>query len=107
MRCGTIVWKHATPHGLMASSPAVADNEIVYHSMEGHVFVLDRANGKVRWEYRIGSAIEASPIVRDGVDYFGAWNGRLYAPDPRTHRLRRSRMPGANITSRAPTPPPP
>ncbi len=101
MRFGTIVWKHATPHGLMASSPAVADNEIVYHSMEGHVFVLARSSGKVRWEYRIGSPIESSPIVRDGVDYFGAWNGRLYALDLRTHRLRWSRMLGAKITSSA------
>ena len=39
--------------------------------------------------------------MRDGVDYFGAWNGRLYALDLRTHRLRWSRSLGAKITSSA------
>ncbi len=101
MRFGTIVWKHVTPHGEMASSPGVVGNEIVYHSMDGHVFVLDRANGRLIWHYDVGSPVESSPIVRDGVDYFGAWNGRLYALDLRTHRLRWSRELGAKITSSA------
>jgi outer membrane protein assembly factor BamB len=101
MRFGTIVWRHATPHGEMASSPAVVGSDIVYHSMEGHVFVLDRASGNVRWQFDVGSAIESSPIVRDGIDYFGAWNGRLYALDLRTQRLRWSRDLGAKITSSA------
>jgi outer membrane protein assembly factor BamB len=101
MRFGTIVWRHATPHGQMASSPAVVGDAIVYHSMEGHVFVLDRATGSVRWQYDVGSPIESSPIVRDSVDYFGAWNGNLYALDLRTHRLRWSRSLGAKITSSA------
>jgi len=101
MRFGTIVWKHATPHGEMASSPAVVGDEVVYHSMDGHVFVLDRASGGVRWQYDVGSPIESSPIVHDGVDYFGAWDGRVYALDLRTHRLRWSRALGAKITSSA------
>src|SRR5439155_7694370 len=46
MRFGTIVWRHPTPHALMASSPAVDGDELVYHSMDGHVFALDRAGGK-------------------------------------------------------------
>jgi outer membrane protein assembly factor BamB len=101
MRFGTITWRHDTPRGKMASSPAVVGGELVYHSMEGHVFVLDRATGRLRWSYWIGSAIESSPIVRHGVDYFGAWNGGLYALDLRTHRLRWSRSLGAKITSSA------
>ncbi len=84
MRTGNVLWRHDTPHAEMASSPAVAGRDVVYHSMDGHVFVLDRATGKLRWSYRIGSPIESSPIVHDGVDYFGAWNGRVYALDLRT-----------------------
>src|SRR4051794_32125346 len=67
---GTVLWRHDTPHGKMASSPAVVGRRIVYHSMEGHVFVLDRASGRLRWSYWAGAPIESSPIVRDGVDYF-------------------------------------
>ena len=101
MRFGKIMWRHETPHGKMASSPAVVGATIVYHTMDGHVFVLDRATGRLRWSYSVGSPVESSPIVRDGVDYFGAWNGRLYALDLRTHRLRWSRSLGAKITSSA------
>ena len=69
--------------------------------MDGHVIVLDRATGRRLWATSFGSPIESSPIVQDGIDYFGAWNGRLYAFDLRTHRLRWTRSLGAKITSSA------
>jgi outer membrane protein assembly factor BamB len=101
MHSGTVLWRHDTPNGKMASSPAVVGPELVYHSMSGYVFVLDRATGRLDWSYRVGSPIESSPIVRDGVDYFGAWNGRVYALDLRRHTLRWTRELGAKITSSA------
>jgi outer membrane protein assembly factor BamB len=101
MRTGHVLWRHDTPHGKMASSPAVFGRELVYHSMDGHVDVLDRATGELRWSYWIGSPIESSPIVQRGLDYFGAWNGELYALDLRRHRLRWTRSLGAKITSSA------
>ena len=36
----------------------------------------------------VGSPIESSPLVRDRIDYFGAWNGNVYALDLRTRKLR-------------------
>jgi outer membrane protein assembly factor BamB len=101
MRSGQVVWRHDTPNGEMASSPAVDGDALVYHGMNGYVYVLDRANGRERWSYEAGSPIESSPVVRDGVDYFGAWNGRVFALDLRTHRLLWSRDLGAKITSSA------
>ena len=101
MRFGKVLWRHVTPRGEMASSPAVIGRELVYHSMDGHVFVLDRADGAVRWSYDVGSPIESSPIVRHGIDYFGTWDGRLIALDLRTHRPRWTRGLGAKITSSA------
>jgi outer membrane protein assembly factor BamB len=101
MRFGHVIWRHDTPGGKMASSPAVFANELVYHTMNGHVFVLDKRTGRELWERDVGSPIESSPIVRGGVDYFGAWNGVLYALDLRTHRLRWTRSLGAKITSSA------
>ena len=101
MRFGRVLWKHLTPHGKMASSPAVYGSDLVYHSMDGHVFVLRRSDGSVLWSYSVGSPIESSPIVRDGVDYFGTWDGRLLALDLRAHRLRWGRDLGAKITSSA------
>jgi outer membrane protein assembly factor BamB len=101
MRFGRVLWRHATPHGGMASSPAVFGNDLVYHSMGGDVYVLRRANGALLWSYHVGSPIESSPIVRDGVDYFGTWDGRLLALDLRTHALRWTHDLGAKITSSA------
>jgi outer membrane protein assembly factor BamB len=101
MRFGKVIWRHDTPHGHMASSPGVVGGTLVYHTMNGRVYALDRGNGRELWSYYAGAAIESSPVVRDGVDYFGAWNGRVYALDLGTHRLRWSRSFGAKITSSA------
>ena len=56
MLSGRVLWRHDTPHAAMASSPAVAGRDLVYHSLDGHVYVLDRGTGKLRWSYGIGSA---------------------------------------------------
>ena len=77
MRFGTVLWSHDTPHAEMASSPAVVGDEIVYHAMDGHVTVLDRATGHELWSFDAGSPIESSPIVRDGVDYFFVSDGEF------------------------------
>jgi outer membrane protein assembly factor BamB len=101
VRTGSVVWRHDTPHGQMASSPAVWGGFLVYHGMDGNVWVLDRATGRLRWRFHVGSPIESSPIVRHGVDYFGSWNGRLYALDLRRRRLAWTRSLGAKITASA------
>jgi outer membrane protein assembly factor BamB len=103
MRTGKSNWRHDTPgYSTMASSPAVAGRTLVYHTLRnGHVWVLDRANGHLLWSWNPGSAIESSPIVVDGVDYFGTASGELYALDLRTHQVRWSRSLGAKITSSA------
>jgi len=101
MRNGRVLWRHVVPTGKMASSPAVAGDELVVHGMDGVVRVLDRRTGGLRFEVRIGSPIESSPIVRDGVDYFGTWNGNVYALDLRGRRFRWVYRGGAKITSSA------
>src|SRR5256886_7500051 len=50
-------------YGKMASSPAVDGRTLVYHSMDGHVYVLDRGTGRLLRQYAFGSPIESSPIV--------------------------------------------
>jgi outer membrane protein assembly factor BamB len=102
MRDGKVAWRHDTPgFPRTASSPAVDGPDLVYHTMAGRVYVLDRANGKLRWTWNAGAAIESSPVVRDGIDYFGTANGMVYALDLRRHRLVWSRALGAKITASA------
>ena len=102
MRSGKVAWRHDTPGSpRMASSPAVDAKDVVYHTMDGRVVVLDRTNGRALWTWSAGSAIESSPVVLHGIDYFGTAGGEVYALDLRTHRVRWSRPLGAKITSSA------
>ena len=95
---GKIMWRHDTPHAGLASSPAVWGDKLVYHDMRGTVWMLDRATGRVRWHYGVGSPIESSPIMRGGVDYFGTWDGRIFALDLKHGRIRWVRSVGSKIT---------
>ena len=102
MRSGKFTWVHTTPGSpRMASSPAVYGGEIVYHTMSGWVYVLDRLNGRLEWSWNAGSAIESSPVVVNGIDYFGDAAGEMYALDLHTHRLAWRHYLGAKITSSA------
>ena len=102
MRSGNFAWVHHTPGApRMASSPAVYGNEIVYHTMSGRVYVLDRSDGRLLWSWNAGAAIEPSPIIIDGIDYFGDAGGEMYALDLHTHQLKWRRYLGAKITSSA------
>jgi outer membrane protein assembly factor BamB len=101
MRDGTVIWRHDTPRGKMASSPAVWDGTLVVHGMDGHVWILSRSDGHLLWHYTVGSPVESSPVVVDGVDVFGAWNGTVTALDLRTHSVRWRRAFGCKITSSA------
>ena len=87
MRDGKVIWKYDPPGGKMASSPAIVGDGLVVHGMDGIVRMLDRSSGRLRWSFHIGSAIESSPVVRGGLDYFGAWNGRVYALDLKRRKL--------------------
>jgi outer membrane protein assembly factor BamB len=99
MRNGAVRWRSET-HTKTASSLAVWDDKLVAHGMgDGGVRVLDRHTGRILSTVIVGSAIESSPVVRDGIDYFGARNGRVYALDLRTRRIRWSTPTGAKITA--------
>jgi outer membrane protein assembly factor BamB len=101
MTDGKLVWRHDIRNGKMASSPAVWREQVIVHGMDGTVWVFDRRNGRLLWHKWIGAPIESSPVVADGVDYFGAWSGVVYALDLRTHRIRWRYSSGAKITSSA------
>ena len=101
MRDGTVIWRHDTPRGKTAASPAVWHDQLVLHGMDGHVWVLRRSDGKLLWRYTVGSPVESSPVVIGDVDVFGAWNGTITALDLRTHRVVWRRHDGCKVTSSA------
>jgi outer membrane protein assembly factor BamB len=99
MRRGNVIWRRYT-HTKMASSLAVWGDKLVAHGMgDGRVRVLARRTGRLLSTITIGSAIESSPVIRDGIDYLGARNGRVYALDLPRRRIRWSYSSGAKITA--------
>jgi outer membrane protein assembly factor BamB len=101
MRNGHVIWRHDTPHGKMAASPAVWHDQVIVHGMDGHVWILRRSDGRLLWHYTVGSPIESSPVIVRGADVLGAWNGRITALDLRTRKVRWRRYDGCKITSSA------
>ena len=101
MRNGKIIWRQETPNGKMASSPAIWRDQLIVHGMDGHVWVRSRTDGHLLWHYTVGSPVESSPVVIDGVDVFGAWNGAITALDLRTHKVRWRHSGGCKVTSSA------
>lgn len=101
MRTGAVVWRRRL-RAQMAASPAVAGRNLVVHTMgRGKVYVLRRSDGKILLRKSIGAPIESSPVVVDGVDYFGSWNGNVYAFDLRRKRFRWIFRSGYKITAAA------
>lgn len=101
MRTGAVAWRRRL-RTAMAASPAVVGKSLVVHTMgRGKVYVLRRSDGRILLRKSIGSPIESSPVVEHGVDYFGAWNGHVYAFDLRRRRFRWVFNSGYKITAAA------
>ncbi len=66
--------------GLLAA-PALAQN--MFHGNSAHTGVYaapgPRNAGQVKWTFKAGGPIVTSPSAADGVIYFGAMDGHLYA----------------------------
>jgi outer membrane protein assembly factor BamB len=100
MQNGRVLWKQEVG-SLMASSPAIDPERgvLVSTSMQpGYVTVRSLETGKLRWRYYTGLA-EPSPVIRDGVAYFGATNGNVYALDLDKRKPRWIFHGGVKITS--------
>jgi outer membrane protein assembly factor BamB len=99
MKNGHTLWRKRIGT-LLASSPGLDPDRgvLVTTTMSpGDVKVLSLSTGRVLWRYSIGRA-EPSPLIRDGIAYFGAANGNVYALDLDRHRTRWVFHGGAKIT---------
>jgi outer membrane protein assembly factor BamB len=100
MKNGHVLWKRDVG-SLMASSPAIDPKRgvLVSTSMQpGYVTVRSLETGKVRWRYYTGLT-EPSPVIRNGIAYFGATNGNVYALDLDKRKPRWIFHGGVKITS--------
>jgi outer membrane protein assembly factor BamB len=96
---GKIAWQHEY-NRCIAASPTVGDG-VVYiplmvptpcgqvknRNAPGYMLAFDEESGKLLWRFQAG-AIESSPLLRNGILYFGSWDKKVYALDVKTHKPR-------------------
>ena len=51
---------------------------------DGNLHALDSATGELRWRFKTGDVLHASPALADGVLFFGSWDSYFYAVDAAT-----------------------
>jgi outer membrane protein assembly factor BamB len=99
MKTGRVLWRQWAGRR-MASSPGIDPQRrvLVTTSMKpGYARVISMDTGRILWQFYIGRA-EPSPVIRDGIAYFGAANGNVYALDLDKRRPRWVFHGGAKIT---------
>jgi outer membrane protein assembly factor BamB len=81
-------WQRTTL-GYVTSSPAMDTSGVLYQgSFDGSLYALDRADGSVRWRYRTGDHIYASPALIETPDgtleqvVIGSTDGLLHSVGP-------------------------
>jgi outer membrane protein assembly factor BamB len=97
-RTGKVAWRKDLGR-CTAASPAVGGG-IVYvplmdpypcdppdRSAPGFIVALDADTGKELWRFRAG-VVETSPLLVDGLLYFGSWDRKMYALDVKTHKVK-------------------
>lgn len=93
---GEIAWERSF-NRCAAASPAVGEG-VVYVALmvpkpcgggrakrdaPGFVIAFDAETGEQLWRFQAG-AVESSPLLVDGVLYFGSWDRKVYAVDAET-----------------------
>jgi outer membrane protein assembly factor BamB len=102
---GKIAWKQALGRST-AASPTVGEG-VVYQplmnepgeereSANGFLLALDAETGDEKWRFRAG-VVESSPLLVDGVIYFGTFDDNLYALDAATGKKRWSFKVGDDV----------
>ncbi|MBA2536078.1 MAG: PQQ-binding-like beta-propeller repeat protein, partial [Actinobacteria bacterium] len=96
-KTGKLVWEKQLKR-CTAASPTVADG-VVYQALmdpspckphddnaPGYLVALDAETGEEAWRFEAG-VTESSPLLVDGVLYFGSWDKKIYALDAKTQRV--------------------
>ncbi|WP_372366202.1 protein kinase [Candidatus Uabimicrobium sp. HlEnr_7] len=70
------------------SCPAITKDSVYFTSRDQFVYAVDRSSGKIRWKYKTGGPIYASPTVARKTLYIGSDDNTLYALDCKTGQVK-------------------
>jgi outer membrane protein assembly factor BamB len=77
---GEIKWRSKAKRAI-TSSPAVFQDEVIFSSLEAHLFALDKNSGWIIWRYRMQKGSISSPLIVQESIYVGSADGYLYCVD--------------------------
>jgi outer membrane protein assembly factor BamB len=66
----------------------VFEDAVYFGSGDGYVYALEGASGTLKWKFRTGGVVHASPAIADGSVFIGSWDGYLYALDAASGKLK-------------------
>ena len=101
------LWTFEAADGFEGTA-AIVGGTVYVGSLDGHLYALDLATGKLRWKYTAGGEIKSSPAVAGGMVYFGDETGTFHAVDAATGKAaldvqdRRRRHLSPTISGRRP-----
>ena len=78
---GDIQWKQKIPNNIQSTQTFIMNNHILSLSVEGHVIVIDRTDGKLLAFERVLDDIEpqVNGLLQDKILYIVSKSGRLNA----------------------------
>ncbi len=74
---GRAAWKYDAGSPIR-SRPALTDEAIIFGTDLGDVFALD-LSGQLKWRFKTKRAVMSSPVVHEGIVFFGSGDTHMYA----------------------------
>ncbi|MBN1506521.1 MAG: PQQ-binding-like beta-propeller repeat protein [Sedimentisphaerales bacterium] len=78
VKTATVVWKYSQSDAPFFSSPAVADELVVFGGRDDHVHCVRRDDGRQVWTFKTLGEVNSSPAVCGDKVVVGSDDGRLY-----------------------------
>ncbi|HVZ26514.1 MAG TPA: PQQ-binding-like beta-propeller repeat protein, partial [Sediminibacterium sp.] len=76
-------WTYSAPANVI-STPAIADNQVIFGNSQGLVQALNLTTGKKTWSFATGGAIYSSPAASKNRIVFGSCDGNIYCLSAKT-----------------------
>jgi outer membrane protein assembly factor BamB/tRNA A-37 threonylcarbamoyl transferase component Bud32 len=74
---GSIKWRFKAKRAI-TSSPTIADNLVLFCSLDSHLYALDAKSGYLVWRFKMDRGSISSPHVADGLIFTGSIDGNIY-----------------------------
>jgi eukaryotic-like serine/threonine-protein kinase len=72
------------PFDCYLSSSVVAGGAVYFGSGDNNIYALDATSGSLKWKFKTGDVVHASPAISGGTLFVGSWDSYFYALDAST-----------------------